>query len=212
MKINFNLRLKSTQKSPVKITYDDQTSSLIDGEVLEVEKEIAITPDGESIQNYPILEIRNLQEGIDPRLEIKSFCINSMDVDQEEMQDFFSLTMSGTRYSDDGLLEKVSEICFNGVLNLVIGSNIRRFFWSPFYASRNRNDFVYDNRLACVLDDSAPHLTTDERIGEKVYSNLPHRDLDQDNKFELGCFGCSVTFGTGLEQNEVWPSLACVVI
>ena len=45
MKINFNLRLKSTQKSPVKITYDDQTSSLIDGEVLEVEKQIAITPD-----------------------------------------------------------------------------------------------------------------------------------------------------------------------
>ena len=77
MKINFNLRLKSTQKSPVKITYDDQTSSLIDGEVLEVEKQIVITPDGESIQNY-ILEIRNLEEGIDAKLEIRSFCINSV--------------------------------------------------------------------------------------------------------------------------------------
>ena len=207
MKINFNLRLTSTQKSPVKISYDNQTSSLMDGEVLEVVKEIAITPDGESIENYPLLEVRNLEEGIDAKLEIGSFCINSVDVDQEEMQDFFSLALSGNRYSDDGLLEKVSEICFNGELNLVTGTNIRRFFWSPFYASRSRNDFVYDNRLACAIEDSAPHLTTDERLGEKVYSNIPHADIDQDNKFELGCFGCSVTFGTGLEQDEVWPAL-----
>ena len=207
MKINFNLRLTSTQKSPVEISYDNQTSSLVDGELLQVEKEIAITPDGESIQNYPLLEIRNLEEGIDAKLEIGSFCINSVDVDQEEMQDFFSLAMSGNRYSDDGLLEKVSEICFNGELNLVIGSNIRRFFWSPFYASRSRNDFVYDNRLACSTEDTAHHRTIDERLGEKVYSNIPHHDIDQDNRFELACFGCSVTFGTGLEEDEVWPSL-----
>lgn len=207
MKINFNLRFISTQKSPVRVSYNDETFSLADSDTLEVEKEIDISPDGESAEQYEILGIQNLEEGVNAKLEIDSFCINSVDVDHKEMQDFFSLSVTGNQYTKDRVIEKVSEICFNGKLNLVVGRNIRRFFWSPFYASRKRNDFVYDNRLACSMESSAHHWSIDERLGEKVYTNMPHKTMDQNKDFELGCFGCSVTFGTGLEYKEVWPSL-----
>jgi hypothetical protein len=207
MKINFRLKLISTQKSPVKVSYDDNTFDLVDTGILEIKKEIDISPDDKSLEQYPILEIQNLEEGTNSKLEIDSFCINSIDVEHEETQDFFSLAVTNNKYVEDHLLEKVSEICFNGKLNLVVGRNIRRFFWSPFYSSKKRNDFVYDNRLACSMEGPEHLLTIDERLGEKVYTNLPHKTIDQKKDFELGCFGCSVTFGTGLDYKEVWPSL-----
>lgn len=206
MRINFGLKLFSTQKSPVRILLDDNSFDLLDADTIEIKKELDISPD-DSAEQYPILEIQNLQEGIDAKLEIDSFCINSIDVGPEEMQDFFSLSVEGNKYADDGLIEKVSEICFNGKLNLMVGKNIRKFFWSPFYSSRKRNDFVYDNRLACLAEGTDHYPTIDERLGEKVYTNLPHKDIDRNNDFKLGCFGCSITFGTGLDYKEAWPSL-----
>tara|TARA_B100001094_G_C18093483_1_gene751714 strand:+ start:44 stop:1225 length:1182 start_codon:yes stop_codon:yes gene_type:complete len=207
MKINFSLKFSSAQESPVRLSYNDKTFALADEDTLEIEQEIDLSPDDDTMARVPILDIQNLQEGIDARLQIDSFCINSVDVDQEEIQDFFSISLMGNRYSDDGVIEKVSEICFNGKLNLMVGENIRRFFWSPYYASRKRNDFVYDNRLACSMEGASHHWSIDERLGEKVYANIPHDSIDQDKVYELGCFGCSVTFGTGLEPTEVWPSL-----
>lgn len=207
MKINFQLKLFSKQESPVRISYNNETFNLTDTGILEIEKEIDLYPNDKSVEHYPILEIKNLEEGTKSKLEINSFYINSVDVEAGEMQDFFSLTVTGNKYASDCLIEKVSEICFNGKLNLIVKKNMKRFFWSPFYTSDKRNDFVYDNRLACLAEGTEHYQNLDQRLGEKVYLNLPHKTIDENKSFGLGCFGCSVTFGTALDYKEVWPSL-----
>jgi len=206
MKIFFTLRLVSKDQSKVQVSCDRKILIFSEG-VSAVEKEIDIWPDRGLAEQYPILEVKNLEEGRNTALKIENFSINSVDVGKEELQDYFSLSLIGNRYAKDSVLEKVSEICFNGQLNLLVGKDIRKFFWSPYYASRKRNDFVYDNRLASV-DNATPHYwSVNERLGEKVYTNIPHKPIDQNKNYELGCFGCSLTFGTGLKHEEVWPSL-----
>ena len=102
----------------------------------------------------PILTVQNFEVSGESKLEIDSFCINSINVDHEEMQDFLAFEVKDNKYVVDHLLEKISEIHLNGELNLLVKVNMQKFFWSPFYSSDKRNDFVYDNRLVCSFVDA----------------------------------------------------------
>jgi len=206
MKINFKLRFISKPNSSVTVSYNGESVNMTDGEVYDVERHLNIFPNRKNDVNHDVLNVSHLREGIGASLKIESLSVNSVDVDNREMQDFFVLGLSGNKYSKDGTIEKVSEICFNGVLKFMTG-DIRRFFWSPFYASEKRNDFVYDNRLDSIDESLPQYLPVYKRLGEKVYSNKPHRALNRTKEYDFGCFGCSLTFGTGLDSKDVWPSL-----
>ena len=213
MKINFRLKLVSTQESPVRVSFNGDTFDLKHEETLGIEKEFDISPSNNSVDQSPILTVQNFEVGGGSKLEIDSFCINSISVEQKEMQDFLAFEVKDNKYVDDHILEKTSEIHLNGELNLVVKNNINRFFWSPFYSSKKRNDFVYDNRLVCSFVDEHGILETmtpwqvDVQIEKKEYNNVPHPPFDEDNNYEFGCFGCSVTHGVGLDKDQVWPSL-----
>ena len=213
MKINFRLKLVSTQESPVRVSFNGDTFDLKHEETLGIEKEFDISPSNNSVDQSPILTVQNFEVGGESKLEIDSFCINSISVEQKEMQDFLAFEVKDNKYVDDHILEKTSEIHLNGELNLVVKKNINRFFWSPFYSSKKRNDFVYDNRLVCSFVDEHGILETmvpwqvDVQMEKKEYNNVPHPPFDEDNNYEFGCFGCSVTHGVGLDKDQVWPSL-----
>jgi hypothetical protein len=213
MKINLRLKLISTQTSPVRIKFEDKTFDLKDKETLSIEKKFNISPSDNHITSSPILAVQNFKVGSESKLEIDSFCINSIDVDQDEMQDFLSFEVFDNKWVENHTLEKISTIHLNGNLNLIVKGNLRKFFWSPFYSSNKRNDFVYDNRLTSVfkyndevLENMRP-WQVEIQMDKKQYNNIPHPPLDENNNYEFGCFGCSVTHGVGLNNDQIWPSL-----
>jgi len=213
MKINFRIRLISTQKSPVRILFEGSTFDLNDKETLGIEKEFDISPSDDHITSSPILSVQNFEVGGKSKLEIDSFCINYIDVDQDEMPDFLAFDVTGNKYVKNHQIEKISEIHLDGELKLIVKKNLRKFFWSPFYSSKKRNDFVYDNMLVDPSKDNNGvfvdmNLWQDEiQTHKKEYDNIPHPPLDENNKYDFGCFGCSVTHGLGLRDGQAWPSL-----
>jgi len=219
MKINLRLKLVSTQEPPIRISYNGKDIDLAHDETLEVEKEFDISPSADVIKQSPILSVQNFQVGTESKLEIDSFCINSIDVDQAEIQDFLSFDVINNKYVDDHRLDKVAEIHLNGELNLILKENMKKFFWSPYYSSDKRNDFVFDNRLVCYFEntsfesvfgygiETAEPWLLEQQMKKKVYENMPHPPYDKDKNYEFGCFGCSVTRGSALLPNEVWPML-----
>ncbi len=219
MKINFRLKCISTQESPVKISCNGKTFDIVHGETLSIEKEFDISPSDDSIKQSPILSVQNFQVGTESKLEIDSFCINSIDLDQEEIQDFLSFDVINNQYVDDHSLDKVSEIHLNGELKLTVKENMKKFFWCPYYYSFKRNDFVFDNRLVCHFEnttfegvfgrdiETAEPWLLDQQMKKKVYENMPHPPHEQDKNYEFGCFGCSVTRGSALIPKDAWPML-----
>jgi hypothetical protein len=219
MKINFRLKCISTQESPVKISCNGKTFNIVHEETLLIEKELDISPSDDSIKQSPILSVQNFQVGSKSKLEIDSFCINSIDVDQGELQDFLSFDVIDNKYVDDHRLDKVSEIHLNGQLNLIVRDNMKKFFWSPYYSSFKRNDFVFDNRLVCHFEnttfedvfgygvETAEPWLLEQQMKKKVYENLPHPPYAEDKNYEFGCFGCSVTRGSALLPKDAWPVL-----
>lgn len=206
VKLNFDLILESSQKDSVKVLIDNNEFDLVDNIPLPMQKVFNIDSHT-SAEQLCILKISNLHEGA--RIKIQSLCINSVNVPSTEMQDFFNLETKGNRYTKDHLIELIYEICFNGELNLALKRNLSKLFWAPWYSSDRRNDFVFDNRLLSSfnLPDGQRPSYIDETIDEKVYENKPHYPINEKQIYELGCFGCSITFGTGLDYNDTWPSL-----
>ena len=81
-----------------------------------------------------------------------------------------------------------------------------KLHWFPFYYSKNKIDFVYQNSLAtcqgvegCWFGEKTEHLSG--------HQNVPY-DLsvkpEVNDNFALGC---SVTYGTAVDRTRTWPAL-----
>ena len=141
--------------------------------------------------------------GLDQRIIIKGITINDRPIDPGSFWDLLDFSVEGS----DHVIANCHEICLNGTLRLSVRSNQDRLFWCPYYYSTRKDDFVFNNSL---LDDYGSDIRTyrgDERTSIKKYKNSPHHDYNTDNVYDFACFGCSVTYGTGLSVKDRWSNL-----
>lgn len=141
--------------------------------------------------------------GRDQKIIIEGITINDRPMDPGSFFDLLDFSMLGS----DRVIERCHEICCDGELLLSVKRARDRFFWCPFYYSDRKDDFVFKNYL---LDDYGTDVRTyqnDPRTSFKKYQNQPHHDYSVHGQYDIACFGCSVTYGTGLSARDAWPSL-----
>ena len=149
-----------------------------------------------------LLHIKNFRDTKDIIL-IKNVKINQKDL-KNESQDYFDFEMNNGE-----IIQKAHEICVDGQLKFNIARVKSRLFWCPWYYSSKTDDFTFDNRLLEEFSLPADQIpwNIEGNIGKKNYHNQPHHDYDTDKNYEIGCFGCSITYGSALRRSEIWPNL-----
>jgi hypothetical protein len=144
--------------------------------------------------------------GLNQKITIKDVVING----QGSSEDFFNLfnfSVKKNKFILDYDIENCFEICFNGDLLLSITKNKSRIFWCPYYFSDKKDDFVFRNwYLDDYGSDTIPY-SGDPRTSKKNYMNEPHHYYDKNLKYSFASFGCSVSYGTGLTNKQIWSNL-----
>lgn len=103
------------------------------------------------------------------------------------------------------------ELCFDGTFFLNVAAGKDQFLWFNYYYSDRRWDFIYDN---AVLDCNAEHHCYSSVCGcpkstthRNLFMNRPYSPIHTKGaSYDLGCFGCSITAGSGLLRGDEWPA------
>ena len=77
--------------------------------------------------------------------------------------------------------------------------------WFPYSVSAEPDDFIVQNGV----HGHCPDVVCDETCHEhnpRYWQNLKISDVIN-NTPEIGCFGCSFTYGSFLPESETWPNL-----
>lgn len=158
-----------------------------------------------------LFSIAEVTEGLNQRVTIMEIKKN-----QKQWRDFFSyceFRVRGNRFVEDTTQSPSWELCFNGDLGLNIDLGRGQFDFSPYYRSKKREDFFFNNRHQdagpdhhywcseyCYQDYEGKH------IGR--WKNIPYLpQYKSGQKYDYGCFGCSITRGSGLIKGSEWPAL-----
>ena len=189
------------------VTTPSQKHTLLDRDG-EVRLEVTIDIDPiDPADQVPLLSVTGFTPGLHQCLRILSLEIGGLDIDPHSYFDLLCLRARGNPHIADRTIDHCHEICLDGELALEAARHRDRLFWMPYYHSERRDDFVFSNYL---LNDYGPgprYYASDPRTSRKVYGNRPHHDVDANTHYDHACFGCSVTYGTGLEIRHTWPSL-----
>ena len=75
--------------------------------------------------------------------------------------------------------------------------------WNPYYYSKKKIDYVYNNRYHCFRNDEniIYRPSRSYRIDD---SNIAFPYINKKN-YDIGCFGCSITKGHDLPIGTTWP-------
>lgn len=141
------------------------------------------------------------------RIIIKELIINDRPVEASSFFDLLDFFVKDSGFTSDRLLKKCHEMCLDGDLLLSVSENKDRLFWCPYFYSNKKDDFVFANSL---LDDYGSDVRTyigDTASSIKKYRNSPHHDYGTNKVYDVACFGCSVTYGSGLEIKNIWTNL-----
>lgn len=208
-RISFDLFLDSNLNKPVELISDNEKCELLENKIFTFDKTIEMDYDND--KNYNLLEIKNLQASKETKILIKNLFINDFEIDIQDLHNYFILSVKNNPYVKDHVVNNIDQICFNGKLLLHTKKDNARFWWSPFFHSSKKNDFVFDNRLLWRHTNNVgelPRASIDSQTTQKVYMNLPHfPHYRSDLLYDIGAFGCSTTFGYGLaEKDDVWPN------
>lgn len=146
-----------------------------------------------------IFSLEDLSPGLDKGIELISLEIDGFRL--SDIEKFTQFEMIGNPYVDNDRIKK-KDLRFNGVLELDIDPGL---FWFPYYYSKRKIDFVYNNGLhtctgveGCWPGEDPCH--TEELINAPFDQSLSPKQ--QDN-FALG----SRTYGTAVDRNRTWPAL-----
>jgi hypothetical protein len=77
--------------------------------------------------------------------------------------------------------------------------------WFPYTISTKPDDFILQNGV----HGRCPHVICDDSCNQHnplYWKNLQIEDVVQ-GPVEIGCFGCSYTYGVFLKESDTWPSL-----
>lgn len=154
-----------------------------------------------------ICRIEGFRPGLDQRIVIKGITINDRPQDNESFFDLLDFCVTGNRFTQDHVITNCHEICFNGDLLLAVPRNRDRLFSCPYYYSTKKDDFVFMNSLLDEYDGDVMPYRNDPRPSRKMYLNRPHHEYSTEKLYDLACFGCSVTYGTGLARRDRWSDL-----
>jgi len=151
-----------------------------------------------------ILSLRNLRPGLDRGIELISFEIDSFLLSNPGEFTSFQIIDNFRPYIGTRRLSKDKNLVFNGDLEFEIDQD--KLCWFPYYYSASKIDFVYYNYLAtcqgvegCWPGEETEH--TDQ------YLNVPWHPSVKPGANSKFALGCSMTHGTALDRNLVWPTL-----
>jgi len=164
---------------------------------------------GQSILN--LFSVLGLTAGTQQRVTIVEVLRN-----HNRWRDYFlfcEFVMKQNPYVENKTLSPCWEICFNGDCVLNIGIDRQHFEFFPYYLSNKREDFIFNNRHVAVGSEhdywcSSICSNQYEDNHTNKHGNEPYMPIYRElKKYEFGCFGCSITRGTGLKKGSEWPAL-----
>lgn len=135
---------------------------------------------------------------------------------QNKWSDFFSyceFQMRDNQYVENTTQSPAWELCFNGDLVLNMGPGRDKFDFSPYYRSKKRQDFFFNNDHQNAgpghhywCSEYCHDGYEEKHIGR--WQNIPYLpQYEPGKKYDFGCFGCSMTRGSGLSKGSEWPAL-----
>ena len=145
--------------------------------------------------------------GLNQKIIIREMTMNGRLVETGSFFNFLDFSVKDNEFVSDKLMSNCREVSFNGELLLSVEKNRDRLFWCPYYYSSKKDDFVFINDLADDYGSGIRRYVGDDRNSTKRYKNIPHHEYENQLYYAVACFGCSVTYGTGLDTRFVWPSL-----
>lgn len=200
--ITFDLHVKSNCRLPVNVVYKEKIHSIKETAKFNFAEKINVQWD--DVQCIDLCKITGLQADPSSAITISNLSINEVEIDADEIQDYFSLEMIDNKFVENRRIEKISSICFNGTLKIVLNN----FFWCPYYHSSKKLDFVYNNRFLWKYKNTSMVPFNYDDVIQKRYGNRPYDESYNNNKtYDVGAFGCSITYGTGLERNTRWSNV-----
>jgi hypothetical protein len=159
--------------------------------------------------NLKLFSLVGLTAGLDQQITVMDIKRNNIFF--ENFFSFCEFQMKNNLYVESKTLAPCWELCFNGDFVLNINFDRRQFESSTQYRSKSREDFVYNNDL---LGCNAPHNCYPAGCGgvdtshRSLFLNRPYAlKYHAGYSYDYGCFGCSVTAGSGLMRGQEWPSL-----
>lgn len=211
MKLNLNLTLiPNIKELPISfITHDsNKTHRIINDDPVIVNFSCDLDINS-PIEKIKIISFSDFNSTAHQIIKIKDVMLNGKMQSNNDFFNLFSLQTQKNLYTKDQTIENCYEVAFNGCLSLDVKKNKERIFWSPWYKSKKRNDFVFQNSLLAEFNED-PDLISwsyDTRTSRKIFRNIPHHDYDSTKMFDIASFGCSVTYGTALKKQECWPNI-----
>ena len=149
-----------------------------------------------------LFTLKNLDTGLKKGFIIEKILFDGFPV--SIWRDFLLFEMTDNPYVDNQLLKGETDLRFNGTMKIRIDS--KKIFYNPWATV---NGWIYNqNSHSCTNDDGCYHGEKNQHIEEFIH--LPYRKdifYNSNRKTNYLVLGCSVTHGTGIEKNKIWPTL-----
>lgn len=207
MKLSYTIKLRCLYGGKKFSILTDHQHHVVDR---DCDLELEIKHDYRSQPNLKFFSVMGMVAGAGQRVTVEDIKRNRGDWN---FFPFCEFHMKDNLYVDNKIVSQCWELCFNGDFFINIEFDRKQFEFSRFYRSKRREDFIFDNNH---LDNDKEHDYWCSIVcvgGEKNYhirrwNNEPYLpEYRKEKKYDFGCFGCSITRGSGLRRGSEWPAL-----
>jgi hypothetical protein len=146
--------------------------------------------------------LKNLKPGLERGFTIEKILFDGFEIFY--WKDFLSFEMLDNRFVENRLLGRENELRFNGVMRICIES--KKINYSRW---KNIDGWVFNQNLHSCTNDDGCYLGEKNEHKEEFISLPYKKDIfyNKNKKTDYLILGCSVTYGTAVEKNKIWPNL-----